>query len=193
MRWADSATMQAGISGARMMDRAGQAVAHAVQTHMPDFGRVVIVTGPGNNGGDGFAAAIYLRRSTMPVTVVSLVPLDSIKGDAREFYEKAAGEGVEILAAYPFEGIPHMLLGDIKLRRQDIIGAAIEYRKAIDLNPDFLDKKADEFQGKKIKKTVEESLTEIEAAIQNGDSSLEMREKRNIMYYMLRKIAGSCS
>lgn len=107
--------------------------------------------------------------------------------------ENAEKLTAEILAAYPFEGMPYMLNGDIKLRRQDIVGAAIEYRKAIDLNLNFLDKKADEFQGKKIKKTVEESLTEIEAAIQNGDSSQEMKEKRNTMYYMLRKIAGSCS
>jgi NAD(P)H-hydrate epimerase len=99
MRWADSATMQAGISGSELMDRAGLAVANAVQDQMPDYGRVVIVTGPGNNGGDGFAAAIYLRRSKIPVTVVSLVPFDGIKGDAREFAEKAVEEGVKVRTA----------------------------------------------------------------------------------------------
>jgi NAD(P)H-hydrate epimerase len=100
MRWADSAAIQAGTSGAELMDRAGLAVANAVQKHMPDYGRVVIVTGPGNNGGDGFAAAIYLRRKKIPVTVVSLVPLDSIKGDARAFADKAVEEGVKVRVAY---------------------------------------------------------------------------------------------
>jgi NAD(P)H-hydrate epimerase len=99
MRWADSATIEAGISGAELMDRAGLAVAHAVQMHMSDYGRVVIVAGPGNNGGDGFAAAIYLRRSKIPVTVVTLVPFDSIKGDAREFADQAVEEGVKIREA----------------------------------------------------------------------------------------------
>jgi NAD(P)H-hydrate epimerase len=99
MRWADSATIEAGTSGAELMDRAGRAVANAVQKHMPDYGRVVIVAGPGNNGGDGFAAAIYLRRSKIPVTVVTLVPFDSIKGDAREFADKAVAEGVKVREA----------------------------------------------------------------------------------------------
>jgi NAD(P)H-hydrate epimerase len=100
MRWADETTIKAGASGAELMDRAGRAVASAVQTHMPDYGRVVIVTGSGNNGGDGFAAAIYLRRSNIPVTVVSLVPLGSIKGDARAFADKAVDEGVKVRVAY---------------------------------------------------------------------------------------------
>ncbi len=99
MRWADSATIQAGTSSAELMDRAGLAVANAVHTHMPDYGRVVIVTGPGNNGGDGFAAAIYLRRSKIPVTVVTLVPFDSIKGDARVYADKAVEEGVKVRMA----------------------------------------------------------------------------------------------
>ena len=100
MRWADEATIKAGTSGAELMDRAGLAVANAVKTHMPDYGRVVIVTGPGNNGGDGFAAAMYLRRSNIPVTVVSLVPLDSIKDDARAFADRAVAEGVKVRVAY---------------------------------------------------------------------------------------------
>ncbi len=99
----------------------------------------------------------------------------------------------EMIVAYPFEGMPFMLKGDIALRRQEPIAAAIEYRKAVDLNPDFLDKKADDFQGKKIKKTVEESLSIIELAFKNGTSSSKTKEDRQVMYYMLRKIAGSCS
>jgi hypothetical protein len=99
----------------------------------------------------------------------------------------------EMILAYPFEGMPFMLKGDIALRRQEPIAAAIEYRKAVDLNPDYLDKKAEDFQGKKIKKTVEESLSLIELALKNGDLSSEMKENKQVMYYMLRKIAGSCS
>lgn len=99
MRWADEAAIKAGTSGAELMDHAGLAVARAVQTHMPDYGRVVIVTGSGNNGGDGFAAAIYLRRKKIPVTIVSLVPLDSIKGDARIYADKAVAEGVKVRVA----------------------------------------------------------------------------------------------
>ncbi len=99
MGWADSATIKAGTSSVELMDRAGRAIAHAVQAHMPDYGRVVIVTGPGNNGGDGFAASIYIRRSNIPVTVVSLVPFERIKGEARIYADKAVAEGVKVRVA----------------------------------------------------------------------------------------------
>jgi NAD(P)H-hydrate epimerase len=99
MRWADSEAMASGVSGYQLMDRAGLAVANAVLEHMPDYGRVVIVAGAGNNGGDGFAAATYLRQKKMPVAVVSLIPFDGIKGDAFTHAERARAAGVEICIA----------------------------------------------------------------------------------------------
>lgn len=98
----------------------------------------------------------------------------------------------EVIAAYPFEAMPYFLNGDVHLYRQDVVGAMLEYRKAVDLNPDYLDKKAAAFQGKKIKKTVEEARTVIESglAAKGGDEALI--SARKVYYYMLRKIAGSC-
>jgi len=55
MRAADAATIAAGTSGETLMERAGRAVAQAASDCSPDAGRIVIVAGPGNNGGDGYA------------------------------------------------------------------------------------------------------------------------------------------
>jgi predicted Zn-dependent protease len=98
----------------------------------------------------------------------------------------------ELIKAYPFEAIPYFLNGDLHLYRQDPVGAMLAYRKAVDLNPDFLDKKSPLFQGKKIKKTVEEAkaLLETELAANSTDPTLLAARKE--YYYMLRKIAGSC-
>jgi hypothetical protein len=93
---------------------------------------------------------------------------------------------------YPYDGRPYMLLGDLYVREQQPVLAMLEYRKGVDLNPDFLDKKAELFRGKQIKNILEEARTEITAGLEEspGDSLLE--ERLETLYYMLRRVAGSC-
>jgi NAD(P)H-hydrate epimerase len=55
------------------MDQAGLAVALAAVRHGAGYGkRVVVLTGPGNNGGDGYVAARYLARRGANVVVEAL-------------------------------------------------------------------------------------------------------------------------
>ncbi|RMG91858.1 MAG: NAD(P)H-hydrate dehydratase [Zetaproteobacteria bacterium] len=105
MRWADMQTMQKTPSRT-LMERAGYAVAEAVVHNMPDVGRVVVVAGGGNNGGDGYAAAFFLRRR-LPVTVVSLVPVERHTEDARHWRDQAVAAGVKVRDAC---GDPRALL-----------------------------------------------------------------------------------
>jgi len=88
--WADRATMPAigaeamtgadrraqalGVSEERLMEHAGTAVAAAVRALAVDTGRwgtgpIVILCGPGNNGGDGFVAARRLALAGAQVVV----------------------------------------------------------------------------------------------------------------------------
>ena len=99
MRWADQASARTGVSTAELMDRAGAAIATAVIECMPDYGRIVIIAGPGNNGGDGFAAAYYLRERRLPVTVVSLMPLADLSDDIKTYADRASQAGAKIREA----------------------------------------------------------------------------------------------
>ncbi|MDQ6982410.1 MAG: NAD(P)H-hydrate dehydratase [Mariprofundus sp.] len=105
MRRADEITIKSGLSGYDLMDRAGRAVAATVLKRIPDYGRVVIFAGPGNNGGDGFAAAHHLRKYRIPVTVVSLVPVDSITGDCKTHVDQAVKSSVKIREATTLENL----------------------------------------------------------------------------------------
>ena len=97
-----------------------------------------------------------------------------------------------LLAEHPYEGKLYMLRGDIHLRRQQPVAAMYEYKEAVSLNPDFLDKKTKLFQGKKIKRTVEEAMAAIETGLQKNPDDNRLKDDRQVGYFMKRVIAGSC-
>ncbi len=78
---ADALAMQAGVSGERLMEAAGWAVAHAAWTRFTPC-RVTVLCGPGNNGGDGFVAARFLERRGYCVRVGLLGKAEALTGDA---------------------------------------------------------------------------------------------------------------
>ena len=73
MTAADRQAIEAGASGAELMERAGAAVADAVIARFPVHPTVVLA-GPGNNGGDGYVIARRLHESGWPVRIEALTP-----------------------------------------------------------------------------------------------------------------------
>ena len=81
MERADRLTIAAGTPGFALMISAGQAVAQAAMD-LVEEGPILVVAGPGNNGGDGFVAAAELAARGREVAVILLCERDSLKGDA---------------------------------------------------------------------------------------------------------------
>jgi NAD(P)H-hydrate epimerase len=77
----DRAAMAAGRPGPWLMENAGRAVTRAITASLPPQ-PVLVLCGPGNNGGDGWVVARQLLRAGWPVRVASLVARASLKGDA---------------------------------------------------------------------------------------------------------------
>lgn len=73
MGQADQAAAQRGHPGPVLMEAAGRAVARAVQRHVRRC-RVLVLAGPGNNGGDGYIAARLLAQDGWPVRLAALAP-----------------------------------------------------------------------------------------------------------------------
>ena len=81
MAEADRLTIAGGTSGIDLMENAGRAVADAASAVLQ--GRpVVVVAGPGNNGGDGFVAARVLAERGHAVRLSFAGELGRLKGDA---------------------------------------------------------------------------------------------------------------
>ena len=82
MAQADRLAISGGVAGAVLMEAAGAAVAEAVAGRRATGSRVVVVAGPGNNGGDGFVAARLLAARGYAVEVRLAGDRARLKGDA---------------------------------------------------------------------------------------------------------------
>src|SRR5712691_6064246 len=91
MAEADRLTIVGGTPGIELMENAGRAVADAVVVRHPPGTRVVVVAGPGNNGGDGFVAAHMLAARSFPVRVLLTGDPGKLKGDAAAAARRWAG------------------------------------------------------------------------------------------------------
>src|SRR6185437_7214845 len=76
-----------GIPSLELMERAGHGLATAVSERVPE-GRVVVVVGKGNNGGDGLVVARLLREWGREVDVLMLAPGEELTGDARANFDR---------------------------------------------------------------------------------------------------------
>lgn len=92
MAEADRLAIGGGIPGIELMERAGAAVADVVAARHLSGKRVVILAGPGNNGGDGFVAARHLAERGFEVRVLLLGPVSRLRGDAAEAARRWNGE-----------------------------------------------------------------------------------------------------
>jgi ADP-dependent NAD(P)H-hydrate dehydratase / NAD(P)H-hydrate epimerase len=81
-----------GIPGLDLMEQAGTGLADLVGALVPD-GRVVVVCGKGNNGGDGLVTARVLRERGREVDVLLLAEPGELKGDAATSLERLPGAG----------------------------------------------------------------------------------------------------
>ncbi len=85
------------------MDRAGFAVALAVARRGASYGsRVVVLAGPGNNGGDGYVAARYLRRRGVDVEIHALAIPRAVEAIRAASLAKAYG--IPVLEIGPVVG-----------------------------------------------------------------------------------------
>ncbi|MBQ6387865.1 MAG: NAD(P)H-hydrate epimerase [Ruminococcus sp.] len=101
MRRSDAETIAKRVSSAELMRRAAQGIYDSVTF----TGKVAIICGSGNNGGDGYALACILLQNGITPTVFRLS--DKFSPDGLYFYRSALEMGCEegsICLPAPFEG-----------------------------------------------------------------------------------------
>lgn len=96
MRLLDQAAVRAlELGPGKLMERAGAAALNALRLRWPRARRIVVVCGPGNNGGDGFVVARQAREAGLSVRV--LLPEDiTPHGDAALAWDAVRASGITI-------------------------------------------------------------------------------------------------
>lgn len=146
-RKADAWAIEHGTNGLTLMEAAGKAVAEVVVdyigTPLEAGGAILVLCGPGNNGGDGYVAARYLEEWGYPVTVMGAAQLKELKGDAAIMarrwqgetlpFEKSRFKGFSVILDALFgTGLNEAIEGDIA----EVISAANDadaFRLAVDI------------------------------------------------------------
>jgi len=90
MREADLLSVDAGISSFDLMTNAGTAVARVITTRWTSR-PLLVLCGPGNNGGDGFVVAQQLVEAGWPVRVAMLGSRGDLKDESRRHAERWQG------------------------------------------------------------------------------------------------------
>ena len=112
---ADRITVASGTSANELMDNAGKSVAREIQRRW-SVRPVIVLCGPGNNGGDGFAAARQLSEAGWPVRVALLGLRDHLAGAALHHAEQWHGS---------FERLTPSVLDGAELVVDAIFGAGL--------------------------------------------------------------------
>jgi ADP-dependent NAD(P)H-hydrate dehydratase / NAD(P)H-hydrate epimerase len=81
-----------GIDSFSLMERAGAAAFDLISERWPDCGRIIVVAGPGNNGGDAFVVARLARRNGVHVDLYAIDDPAKLKGAAAEAYRIFSAE-----------------------------------------------------------------------------------------------------
>jgi ADP-dependent NAD(P)H-hydrate dehydratase / NAD(P)H-hydrate epimerase len=99
VRQMEAAAIAGGTPGYTLMQRAGAAAFGALRQRWPLARHIVVVAGPGNNGGDGLVLARLAKQAGLAVVVLLAADANALRGEASLAHADLLAAG---LAVQPF-------------------------------------------------------------------------------------------
>lgn len=114
-----------GIPGIVLMEHAALGIVEAVLRLLKPQGRVCILCGGGNNGGDGMAVLRQLFMRGVSASAVLLAGPEQLTGDALTQYRMAAGCGLPITLALTDEAVEALHFSDADVLVDALFGTGL--------------------------------------------------------------------
>ncbi len=146
MQKIDSSSInETGIPGEVLMGYAGKAIADHILLELEEVKRVAVLSGTGNNGGDGMVIAYFLARESIDVTLYVTGSEDKISATSAIYYNICKNAGITIvhlddssdIAASGIDKkelcVDAMLGTGFKGEPRGVIGRLIEYINDIEI------------------------------------------------------------
>ena len=119
----ERAMSEANVPGLLLMENAGRGAAELLLAHFEGQKHMIlVVAGPGNNGGDGFVVARRLHVTGNKVKVALLVEPSQLTSDARAMWDAYCGIGGNFLVVHSTADFPRF---DEALAAADVVVDAI--------------------------------------------------------------------
>ena len=114
------ATTEAGIPSLLLMENAGRSISESILSRLGDLPSpcVVILVGPGNNGGDGSVIARHLLQAGADVSVVLCADRERIQGDAKTNLDIVEKLGIPIV---PLTDESHVAAAEKVLEKAEVL------------------------------------------------------------------------
>ncbi len=91
-----SASERGGVPSLELMESAGRGSADVILAEFRTAQRFTVLAGRGNNGGDGYVVARYLKQAGRRVRVLTTTAPDAASGDARMNLDRCRDTGVVV-------------------------------------------------------------------------------------------------
>jgi hydroxyethylthiazole kinase-like uncharacterized protein yjeF len=140
---AEQLAIEGGVPSLALMENSGRGVAEEVVKRFPRGSKAVVLCGPGNNGGDGFVAARFLRERGYQVRLALLGRTEDLTRDSKEMARRwdeniepmslqcLNGAQVVVDAIYGaglrdnIEGVPAQMIEDVTKRGIPVIAVDV--------------------------------------------------------------------
>jgi len=107
-------------------------------------------------------------------------------------YAEAITELEDISKSHPEKSLSYVYLAQLYLSQGKLSASIHNYRRAVEIEPDYVDKRTLLFMGDEIRELVKEGMEKLEREKKLKPQDKQIRQALKDVYYLQRRLAGGC-